>query len=662
MDEKLKVPEEKKVLDQTTISLDLATQVMYKKAAENSLDTMWDRKAALKTQCGFGEQGVCCRICQMGPCRVSPIPGKGVQKGVCGATADVIASRHYARMVAAGTSAHSDHGRHIAHVLHSTRPDGDYKIKDEKKLLNMAAAWGLETEGKDIFEVAHEVAEAALNDFGKPFGNMTLPTSLPEQRKAVWQKNKLQPEAIDKEIVSIMHATHMGCTADAEHMINKSMRTSLCDGYGGSYIGTQFSDILFGTPMPRELEMNLGVIDKAMVNVVLHGHDPSLSEMVVLASEDPELKALAKEVGAEGINLVGVCCTGNEVAMRHGIKTAGSFNQQELCIATGAIEAMIVDVQCIFPALAPLAKCFHTKFITTSDTAKISEATHIEFDKDNALECAKGIVRIAIENYKNRIQDKVSIPDYKQVSRIGYSNEGIINQLNLVVNSYTHKPGTFEPLAQCLVSGVLRGAAGVVGCNNPKIKGDSSHVAVIKKLLANDVIVVVTGCAAQAASKAGLLSDDAIKYCGEGLRKVCELADIPPVLHMGSCVDNSRIMNLVGEVAKILGLDMSELPVVGAAMEWMSEKAVAIGTYVVTSGIDTFLGVIPSVTGSPEVTDILTNRLENSVGAKFYFETDPEIAAEKMLARIEEKRAHVDALNVQRMNVPDRDDLIPAGF
>jgi len=648
-------------MDEKLISIDLATQEVYKKAHEAGHETMWDRKANQKIQCGFGEQGVCCRICTMGPCRVSPTAGKGNQTGICGATADVIASRHYARMVAGGTSAHTDHGRHIAHVLHMTSPDGDYKIKDENKLLKMAAAWGVNTKGKDIYQVAHEVAEAALNDFGRPFGTMTLPLSIPEKRKAVWAEQKLIPEAIDKEVVSIMHASTMGCTGDAESMIKLSLRTSLTDGWGGSYMGTQFSDILFGTPMPHELESNLGVIDKNKVNIVLHGHDPSLSEMVVLASEDPGMKALAKEVGADGINLVGVCCTGNEVAMRHGIKTAGSFNQQELCIVTGAIEAMIVDVQCIFPSLANLANCYHTKFITTSNKAKITGALHIEFEEKHAYECAIRIIREAVENYRNRKQEKVSIPNHKQVSRIGYSNEAIIGQLDRVVNTYTHKPGTFEPLAQCLVSGVLRGAAGVVGCNNPKVQGDSSHVEVIKTMLANDVIVVVTGCAAQAASKAGLLSNDAIKYCGEGLKKVCELADIPPVLHLGSCVDNSRILQLVGEVAKILGLDMSELPVVGAAMEWMSEKAVAIGTYVVSSGIDTFLGIVPPVTGSPEVTDILTNRLENTVGARFHFETDPRVAAEKMLARIEEKRAKVETIALERMNVPKYDDLSP-GF
>lgn len=648
-------------MDDKVFSLDLATQELYEKAKIDNTETLWDRKTALKTQCGFGEQGVCCRICHMGPCRVSPVPGKGVERGICGATAGVIASRNFARMVAGGTSAHSDHGRNIAHVLHRAGSGGKYQVRDDKKLLEVAARWGISAEGKDSDTLAHEVAEAALNDFGKPFGNLTFPESVPEQRKKVWEDNRIVPRAIDREVVTIMHATNMGCTADAESMINLAMRTSLCDGWGGSYIGTEFSDILFGTPVPREIEANLGVIQAGMVNIVLHGHEPSLSEMVVLASEDPEMKALAGKVGADGINLVGMCCTGNEVTMRHGVRIAGNFHQQELAVVTGAIEAVIVDVQCIFPALANLQQCYHTKFITTSPLAKITGATHIEFHEDNAYESAKRIIREAVENYKNRKPEKVQIPDYKSQGTVGYSNRAIIGQLDKVVNSYTHKPGTFEPLADCLVSGVLRGAVGVVGCNNPKVKNDYGHIEIIKKMIANDVIVVVTGCAAQAAAKAGLLSKDAAKYCGEGLKKVCVLADIPPVLHMGSCVDISRILELVGEVAKILGLDMSELPVIGAAPEWMSEKAVSIATYVVSSGIDAFLGVALPVTGSPEVTDILTNRIENWVGGKFFFETDPVKAAEKMLARIEEKRARVEEIAVQRMNVPKYDDLSP-GF
>ncbi|CAH2213017.1 anaerobic carbon-monoxide dehydrogenase catalytic subunit [Tepidibacter aestuarii] len=625
-------------MEEKNYSIDTATQELIKKAKSDNVETIWDRKAAMKTPCGFGEKGLCCRICAMGPCRISPVEGKGAQKGICGATADVIVARNLARMVVGGTATHSDHGRDIAHVLHMSSPNGNYKITNEEKLLNLSKEWGVKIENRDIYDIAHEVAEIALNEFGKPFGTLRFLERAPEQRKKVWEDNDIRTGAIDKEIATIMHSTHIGCCADAQSLIHKSMRASLADGWGGSMIGTEFSDILFGIPVPRETEANLGVLEEDQVNIIVHGHEPSLSEMMVLASEDPQLLELAKEVGAKGINLTGMCCTSNEVTMRHGVKIAGNLNQQELAVLTGAVEAVIVDVQCIFPALAPLTKCYHTKFITTSPKAKITGAVHVEFEEEKALDSAKQIVKEAILNFKNRKKEKVFIPKTKSHATVGYSVEAIINQLDKVVNSELDETGTLKPLADCITSGVIRGAAGVVGCNNPKVKHDYGHINLMKELIKNDVLVVTTGCAAQAAAKAGLMSKEARKLAGKGLAQVCELVDIPPVLHMGSCVDISRILVLVSELAKFLNLDISDLPVVGAAPEWMSEKAIAIGTYIVTSGIDTWLGVAPPITGSKNVVDILTNKAEDIVGAKFHVEPDPYKAAKQMVERIEEKR------------------------
>ncbi len=619
-------------------AVDEASQELIKKAKDDRIETVWDRKKIMKTPCGFGEKGLCCRICSMGPCRISPVTGKGAQKGLCGATADVIVSRNYARMVAAGTAAHSDHGRSIAHVLHMASKDGNYTVKDEEKLIEIADRWGLETEDKNIYDLTHEVAEYALNEYGKPFGNLTLPTFVPDKRKKIWENLGITPRAIDREVVTVMHSTHIGCTADAESMIKMAMRTSLADGYGGSIMGTDISDVLFGTPTVRETEANLGVLDEKYVNIIVHGHEPSLSEMIVLAADDSELLKLAKEVGAEGINIAGMCCTANEVMMRHGVKIAGNFLQQELAVATGAVEAVIVDVQCIFPALSDLTKAYHTKLITTSPKAKISGAIHREFDERTAYESAKSIIKEAILNFESRDKEKIFIPKAKAHAIVGFSYKTILNRLDKVVNSNIDPVGTIKPLADCITSGVLRGAAGVVGCNNPKQTHDQSIIEIIKSLIKKDVIVVATGCAAQAAAKAGLMSKDARKLAGKGLATVCDLVDIPPVLHMGSCVDNTRILNLVGELAKFLNLDISDLPVVGVAPEWMSEKAVAIGTYVVSSGIDTWLGIMPPVIGSREVMDILTNKIQDMVGARFYFEEDPVKAANQMIERIEEKR------------------------
>jgi len=435
--------------------------------------------------------------------------------------------------------------------------------------------------------------------------------------------------------------THMGCSSKPEALVRQSFRAGLCDGWGGSMCGTEFSDVLFGTPRPIDTEANLGVMNADNVNIVVHGHDPSLSEMVCEYADDPEMIAYAKAQGAKGITVSGVCCTSNEVAMRRGIPMAGNFLQQENVVLTGACEAIVVDVQCIFPALGPLSKCFHTKFITTSPIAQMPDSEYIRFTVGTAAEKAKQIVKMACDNFKNRKPELVHIPDMKQKATVGYSVEAIVKVLDGVTNSQVDVLGTTKPLIECITSGVLRGAVAMVGCNNPKIRPDTAHIELMKKLLANDIVVIATGCAAQAAAKAGLMDKRAKDLCGAGLKRVCELADIPPVLHMGSCVDISRMMILVAELAKDSGLNISQLPAVGCAPEWMSEKAVSIGNYVVSTGIDTFLGVDPYVSGSTEMQELLTSGVRDWVEAAYTVETDIEKLVDLMIERIEEKRTAI---------------------
>jgi carbon-monoxide dehydrogenase catalytic subunit len=403
----------------------------------------------------------------------------------------------------------------------------------------------------------------------------------------------IAPRAIDREVVTAMHMTHMGCSADAEALVRQSLRTGMADGWGGSMAGTEVSDILYGTPMPRETEGNLGVLTKDMVNIIVHGHDPAVSEMIVTVSETREMQDYARSFGAKGINIVGICCTANAVAKRHGVKMAGNFLQQENALLTGVVEAIVVDVQCIFPNIGPLSECFHTKFYTTSPIAKIPMSEYLELTSHNAKEVATTIIKAACENYANRDESKIFIPEHKHKAAVGYTCEGIKSRLDSVTNSFVDELDTYKPLIECIQSGVVRGAVAMVGCNNPKVRPDYSHIEIMKKLIENDIVIVATGCAAQAASKAGLLDKKAKVLCGEGLRRVCTLADIPPVLHMGSCVDISRMMLLVTGIAKDWGIDTTQLPVVGCAPEWMSEKAVAIANYVVSTGIEVFLASIP---------------------------------------------------------------------
>ena len=622
----------------TVEEMEAATNALLENGKKVGADSWQQRVKNQTPHCGFGEAGTCCRICSMGPCRITPKS----PRGICGCDVHGIVARNFLRFTAGGSATHSDHGREICHTLHQAKEGGNYQVKDPEKLIRIAKEWGVETEGKDIYDLAHEMSELALLEYGKPFGVQRFLKRAPEHTQKLWHDAGIEPRAIDREVSTAMHMTHMGCSSLAEALIRQSLRCGLSDGWGGSMMGTEFSDVLFGTPKPVDTTANIGVMEKDNVNIVVHGHDPSLSEMVVYYANDPEMIAYAKSMGAKGITVSGVCCTSNEVAMRHGIPMAGNFLNQENVVLTGACEAIVVDVQCIFPALGPLSKCFHTKFITTSPIARMPDSEFIQFSAETAGENAKAIVKMAIENFKNRNPELVNIPDQKQNARVGYSVEAIVKVLDGVANSQVDEFGTTKPLLECVTSGVLRGAVAMVGCNNPKVRPDSAHISLMKKMLENDIILIVSGCSAQAAAKAGLMDPvKAKEYCGAGLKRVCELANIPPVLHMGSCVDISRMLILAAQLSKDSGIPIAQLPVVGCAPEWMSEKAVSIGNYVVATGIETFLGVDPYSKGSSEVTELLQgeNGINKWVEAKFVVDTNIESLGDKMIQCIEDKRA-----------------------
>jgi carbon-monoxide dehydrogenase catalytic subunit len=604
-------------------------------ACEVCAETWSDRKAAQQPQCRFGEEGICCRICSMGPCRVTP----KAERGICGADAHAIAGRHYLRMATAGSAAHSDHGREIAHTLHKTSPDGPFFVKDPGKLLALAKEWGVETEDRDIYAVAHEVAEVGLMEYGKPFGTLRFLERATEERQKVWAEQEIAPRAIDREIATSLHMTHMGNTSDAEVLVRQSLRVGMADGWGGSMMGTEFTDILFGTPTVRQTSGNLGVLEADQVNIIVHGHDPAFSEMVVLAAETKEMIDYAKSKGAQGINIAGLCCTANEATMRHGVRMAGNFLQQENAMLTGAVEMICVDVQCIFPALSRLADCFHTKFVTSSPICRIPGSIYVKFEAETAFEQARGLVEMAIDNYPNRKRETVFIPEHTQDAVVGYPTDQIIRELDGVTSSHLDARGSYRPAIDAIKAGVLRGAVAMVGCNNPKVRPDYSHMEIMKELLANDILIVASGCSAQAATKAGLLRMDAKELCGDGLKRVCTLVGIPPILHMGACVDISRMMLLVTDIAKDWGVETTDLPIIGCAPEWMSEKAVAIANYVVSTGIDVYLGIEPQVKGSTQMMDLITEGTRDICGAGYVINKDPHGLVQSMLEGIEKKRA-----------------------
>jgi carbon-monoxide dehydrogenase catalytic subunit len=627
--------------EEETKSIDSASARMIEKAARDEVNTAFDRAETIKP-CPIGLDGSCCKNCGMGPCRV-PLPKgrketpeeKRKRRGVCGATSETIAARNFIRMIAGGAAAHSDHGRLVAELFLAVAKGEapGYAIKDEQKLLQIALDWGVEIGDRSNQEIAIDIGNIALNEFGKQEGELLFLRRAPLKRQELWRKLGVAPRGIDREIVEIMHRTHMGVDQDYHNLLKQGTRAALADGWGGSMIATELQDILFGTPAPVLGKVNLGVLKKDEVNIIIHGHEPLLSEMIVAVCREPEMIELAKSKGASGINLAGICCTANEILMRHGIPLAGNFLQQELALVTGAVEAMVVDVQCIMQSLPDIAQCYHTKIITTSPKAKIPGAMHIEFDEHNAIESARAIVRTAIDNFPNR-GENVDIPKEQSDLVAGFSHETINYLLGGLFRA------SYRPLNDNIINGRIRGVAGVVGCNNPRVTHDAIHLAMIKELIKNDVLVIQTGCSAMAAAKAGLMTPEAAKYAGEGLASVCEAVGIPPVLHVGSCVDNSRILMAATAMVKDGGLgdDISDLPVAGAAPEWMSEKAISIGQYFVTSGVFTVFGVTWPTLGSEEVTNYLFKDFEDMYGGMWAFEPDPIKAAHRMIEHIDRKR------------------------
>jgi len=642
---------------------DAAVQALFTFAADNNIDieTAWDRYEAQQPQCGFGKLGLCCRICNMGPCRIDPF-GNGAKQGVCGATADTIAARHLARMIAAGTAAHGEHGRSITHtlLLAGKGETQDYKVKNPEKLRKLAEYVGVKTDGVSVEKIAEQVAEKGFEDFGRQHGVQSYVKRAPEKRQKLWEKMGVLPAGVDREVANIMNITLMGVDNDYKSIITHGVRCALANGWGGSMMATEYTDVLFGMPKPVRSAVNLGILQNDEVNIIVHGHEPILSEMIVEASRDPEMVALAKKHGANGITLGGICCTANEILMRHGVPIAGNFLTQEVCMLTGVIDAMIVDVQCVMPGLAEVARCYHTKLITTSPKAHFPDldVTHIELDEHKALETAKQIVRVAIENFPNRDKNRVNIPDISTGLVAGFTAE---NTFNFLGGRYR---ASYRPLNNAIIEGRIRGLAGVVGCNNMAVSQDQSHLDMTLELIKNDVLVVQTGCAAIACAKHDLLTPEGAKFAGPGLREVCEAVGIPPVLHLGACVDNSRILIALANVLKEggLGEDFSDIPVAGAAPEWMSEKAISIGFYVVASGIYTVFGGPHPVMGSKNLADYLLDGMTEDYGACFAFENDPIKAARLMIEHINKKR---EALKLRPMlsetqPAPEAEELVKA--
>lgn len=613
---------------------------LLKKAKYEKVELFTDRLQKQKPFCPFGSKGVCCRICAAGPCRI--MPGKS-SKGVCGANADVIASRNLLRTIACGAAVHSDHAREIVLALldiANGRAIG-YGYKGIKKIRRYARLLGKKSTGR-IRRVAREVAYEALEDFRRQEGVFRrregdflnwLKINATKDNIKKWKKLDILPVSADYEINHVMHQTTMGNDAEPCSLLLSCLKLGLVDGYAGLHMATDFQDMIFGVPKPIKAKANLGVIKEDYINIAVHGHIPLLSEKIAEWAE--KLNNKAKKTGARGINIVGVCCTGNEILMRRGVHLAAHVLQSELAIATGAIEAMIVDAQCIYPSLQDISSCYHTKLITTT-IAKMPGALHIQFNTENANESAKKIILEAINNYKNRFKTRVYIPKNEINLYAGFSSKAIISVLKKL-----NKRKPLKPLINALRKGKILGIAAVVGCVNPKLYGKNYAETLIKELIKKNMLVLTTGCIAHISAQSGLMLPEARKFSGDGLKSFLKKLNIPPVLHMGSCVDTSRTEKFIKKISKYLKVPIYKLPVIASAPEYMTEKSVSIGTWLLATGITTHINPIPPVTGSKFVTKFLTKDMEKITGSKILIAKNPKKAAQEIIKEIKNKRKNL---------------------
>jgi carbon-monoxide dehydrogenase catalytic subunit len=630
---KIEKKAEKKGLNMKDVTICDATAQMLRKAERDGVETAFHRAADMKA-CPIGADSACCKHCSMGPCRLnSKDPYSKV--GVCGATIDTIQARNFGRMVACGGAAHTDHGMSMLDLFREVVNGHikDYQIKDTAKLEEVAKELGIEVEGREMKEIAMDLYRELERTYTQVEGEIPFAKRVPPKTLETWRKHGIVPRGAMRELMELMHRTHMGVDQDYENLTKQLSRTALSDGWGGSMVATEISDILFGTPTPVRTEVNMGCLKEDQVNIIIHGHEPNLFESVLASVSDPSLIQAAKEAGAKGINLLGMCCSGAEMLSRHGIPHAGNFMSTEAILVTGAVDAMGVDVQCIKQGLAKVAECYGTKLFTTNPRCHIEGVEHIEFHEHKARECTDAIVENAIIRFKNR-KLPIEIPNIKSMGIHGFSHEYINYMLGGTFRA------SYTPLNDNIINGRIRGVAGVVGCTNPRVKQDWVHVELVKELIKNDILVVQTGCSQIALAKAGLYTPEAAHLAGPGLKEVCETVGMPPVLGLGSCVDNSRILTACAEMVKVGGLGdcLADLPVAGAAPEWMSEKAICIGQYFVASGVFTVFGVtFPMVEGT-KFHKLLFDGLEGMGFGKWGFAVDPHEMAQLMIDHINKKR------------------------
>ncbi len=628
-------------------SADPSVRFVMMSARSDSVETMWDRAEKMQPQCAFGELGVCCHTCLQGPCRIDPF-GEGSKAGICGASASTMIAKNFARMVAVGTSAHVEHARHLSEVLMKlgNQKLSAYKITDENKLRYLVKRLGGSDSKTTLMQLTAKLAEMVLDQFIPLRKNQSgnwLDYVLPAKRQNKLDKLGVLPSDLYSPIVELAHRSSSGVDTNPKSLLLSAMRCAMAD-LAGMHIATEVSDILFGTPAPIETMAGLSVIRADAVNLAVHGHNPMVGD--VICDEARKMNPMAVRAGAPGgINVIGVCCAGNELLLRHGIPLAANFASQELAIQTGALDAVAVDYQCISPGIAEAAACYHTRIFTTMPVGRLPEnknVEHIEFDLKKPEKQAQKIIKAAIASFHNRKPERIMLPAEGQRALVGFSMEAIVSAL-----SNLNAKDPLQPLLDQLAAGNIQGIALLGGCNNVLVRQDHSILTLARTLIQENVLVVTTGCSAGACAKSGLLTGQAaLKTAGGKLRSVLQTlgeaggidGPLPPVLHMGSCVNNARAVDVACALASRLGVDMDEIPVVVSIPEPTTEKAVSIALSAVTLGFPVHVGMVLPIMGSALFESMLKEEIGQWVGGHMIIDSNPISAAGNLLAQIRSRR------------------------
>lgn len=629
--QRIKYPDKQAVIDRTP---DKAVSAMIKHMSDLGIDTVFDRFDAQQPQCGFGTAGTCCKNCHMGPCRITAKS----PKGVCGADVHVIAARNILRWVAAGVAAHGARGREVMLALKGAA-DGslDIPILGPEKVMATARTFGLDTT-KEVKALAGEISMILLEDLCRsiPGPHRTLEAMAPKDRLELWKKLDILPIGAYHEVFESLHRTTTGTDGDWENLMRQMLRCGLAFAWSSVAGSAVAMDCLYGLPKRSSVDVNLGALDTSTVNIAVHGHSPVLVASIVSASHRENLIDEAIQNGAQGIQLYGICCSGHSALAKFGeIKPLASAVGADLALATGALDLWVADVQDVFPGIMDVAACFHTRVVTTSDSARLPGAEHLGFDHHHsnmadADKIAEKIIKMAIESYGSRLQGKIFIPPARVQAEVGFSVENITSVF-----------GGAQTFVEHMKAGRIRGVANLVGCNNPKLVYEEAITKIAEKLIRNNVLVLTNGCAAYALLKMGFCNTDGLSMAGNELASVLKPLNLPPVWHMGECLDNARANGLFRMISDTSQRLLSELPLAFSSPEWSNEKGVGAALGFRLLGLNSYHCITPPVTGSDKVSSFFFEQTKDMIGSVMVVESDPDTLADRIIDDIDARRRNI---------------------